>query len=84
MRVVEGGSPKKEATDGGETKWRWEDKGQWPSDAQLNIMRGSVEVKHDLETFPSLNSVVKWKQLKTGGKIEEKRQRIAGGAIYCR
>ena len=42
-------------------------------------MRGSVEVKHDLETFPSLNSVIKWKHLKTGGKIEEKRQRIAGG-----
>lgn len=79
MRVVEGGSPEKEATDGGETKWRWEDKGCWPSDAQLNIMRGSVEVKQGLETFPSLNSVIKWKLLKTGGKTEEKRQRITDG-----
>ena len=79
MRVVEGGSPEKEATDGGEIKWRWEDKGCWPSDAQLNIMRGSVEVKQGLETFPSLNSVIKWKLLKTGGKTEEKRQRITDG-----
>ena len=42
-------------------------------------MRGSVEVKQGLETFPSSNSVIKWKLLKTGGKTEEKIQRIVDG-----
>jgi hypothetical protein len=48
----------------------------WPNDAQLNIMKGSVELTQGVETFPSLNSVIKCKLLKTGGNLEEKRQRI--------
>ena len=64
------------------SKWTWQEDGKWPNDAQLEDMAGSVERNIYGIRYPSLDQVIKWKRVRTGGKVTEKRSRIKVARDY--